>query len=166
MGFQRHQEIAGEPVFTTVPSPDMLAGNFSFGGVGNPIYDPATTTRLADGTYSRTPFQGNLVPASRIDPVFQKFMSFKPWYEPNSPSSTFVDANGPNSNFNADTHNSSLRTGMDFKIDQAFSTSHKVFARGSYYRHRSYGRPQTNVAFFDWDDVRAPKPTDQVATRQ
>src|SRR5207253_1711432 len=45
--------------------------------------------------------------------------------------------------------------------DQAFSTSHKAFARGSYYRHRSYGRPQTNVAFFDWDDVRAPKPTDQ-----
>ena len=56
MGFQRHQEIAGEPVFTTVPSPDMLAGNFSFGGVGNPIYDPATTIRLTDGTYSRTPF--------------------------------------------------------------------------------------------------------------
>jgi hypothetical protein len=74
MGFQRHQEVAGEPVFTTVPSPDMLAGNFSFGGVGNPIYDPGTTTRLPDGTYSRTPFQGNLVPASRIDPVFQKFM--------------------------------------------------------------------------------------------
>src|SRR5262245_41576209 len=161
MGFQRHQEIAGEPVFTTVPTADMLAGDFSFGGLGNPIYDPASLTRLADGSYSRTQFPGNKVPANRLDPVFQKFMSFKPWYEQNSPSSLFVDNTGPHNHFNADTHNSSLRTGIDFKIDQSFSNSHKMFARGSYYKHRSYGRPQTNVQYFDWDDVRAPKPTNQ-----
>ena len=29
-GFQRHNETAGEPVYTTVPTPEMLAGDFTF----------------------------------------------------------------------------------------------------------------------------------------
>ena len=98
---------------------------------------------------------------NRADPVFEKFMSFKPWYEPNSPSSAFFTPTGPSDNFNADTKNKSYRTAMDFKVDHSFNSSHKMFARGSYFRHRSYGRPQINVAYFDWDDVRAPKPVNQ-----
>ena len=50
-GFQRPLTKSGEPVFATVPTPEMLGGDFTFGGIGNPIYDPATTVRLADGTY-------------------------------------------------------------------------------------------------------------------
>ena len=44
VGFQRHHENGGENNDRNVPSPDMLAGNFSFGGIGDPIYDPATLT--------------------------------------------------------------------------------------------------------------------------
>ena len=39
-GFQRHHEKGGETATNAVPSPEMLAGNFNFGGL-NPIYDPA-----------------------------------------------------------------------------------------------------------------------------
>ena len=45
-GFQQHYEKLAETVTTTVPSLDMLNGDFSFGGVGLPIYDP---TRLPPG---------------------------------------------------------------------------------------------------------------------
>ncbi len=138
----------------------MLNGDFSFGGVGNPIFDPTTLTGTGSAA-RRTPFPGNKIPLDRVDPVFKKFMSFKPWYEPNTPSTATLGPTGPITNFAADTKNKSYRTAMDFKVDHAFNTAHKMFARGSYFRHRSYGRPQINVANFDFDDVRAPKPTNQ-----
>ena len=46
-GFQRHHEKASENNDVDVPSPAMLAGDFSFGGIGDPIYDPASLVRLA-----------------------------------------------------------------------------------------------------------------------
>ena len=45
VGFQQHYEKLAETVTTTVPSPEMLAGDFSFGGKGLPIYDPDTLRR-------------------------------------------------------------------------------------------------------------------------
>ena len=78
-GFQRHHEKASENADATVPSPDMLAGNYSFGGIGDPIYDPLSLTFNANAPagqqYSRTQFPGNQIPLSRVDPVFNKFMS-------------------------------------------------------------------------------------------
>ena len=66
----------------TVPDASMLAGNFSFAGKGvtaNPLYDPLTTTQLANGTWTRTPIPGNLIPTNRIDPVAVKFLALTPW---------------------------------------------------------------------------------------
>lgn len=67
----------------TVPLPAMLNGDFSgvLGSNGTPvlIYDPATTKLAADGvTYTRTPFAGNIIPASRFDPVGVKLLSYYP----------------------------------------------------------------------------------------
>src|SRR5215472_16463246 len=39
-GFQRHHEKVTETFIGNVPSPEMYAGDFSFGGRGFPIYDP------------------------------------------------------------------------------------------------------------------------------
>ena len=39
-GFQRHHEKVTETFIGNVPSPEMYAGNFNFGGRGFPIYDP------------------------------------------------------------------------------------------------------------------------------
>ena len=46
----------------------MYAGDFSFGGQGYPIYDPASLVQLPNGSYSKTQFPNNIIPASRIDP--------------------------------------------------------------------------------------------------
>ncbi len=72
----------------TVPDANELAGNFSFAGTGvtaNQLYDPQSTMQLANGTWTRQPLPGNIIPANRIDPVAAKFLSLHPWALPNAP---------------------------------------------------------------------------------
>jgi hypothetical protein len=76
---------------TTVPTAAERTGNFSsilgptLTGTdvnGNPIsflkgqiYDPASTTGTYNAPISRTPFPGNIIPTSRIDPVYSKLIN-------------------------------------------------------------------------------------------
>ena len=65
------------PTGNTLTSPTELErmGNFSrtfVSGTGGPaisIYDPLTTVQNADGSYTRTPFAGSVIPPSRINPI-------------------------------------------------------------------------------------------------
>ena len=56
-----------------VPNAQERRGDFSQskGRNGAPlvIYDPLTTVRNADGTYTRTPFANNIIPADRLNQV-------------------------------------------------------------------------------------------------
>jgi hypothetical protein len=160
IGFQRHHEKASENNDRNVPSSGMLAGDFSFGGIGDPIYDPATLVRLPNGSYSRTRFAGNQLPLSRVDPVFSKFLSFEPYQpENNRNNQTFINRQGPQNNLSADTVYRSYRTGNDDKIDHSFSDRHKIFGRYSNFRHRSFnGRWQVNVKnpIFDYNYTPIP----------
>ncbi len=55
------------------------AGFYDFSDVKTPIYDPATTIVNPTGTgFTRKVFAGNLIPASRIDPVAAKVLSYFP----------------------------------------------------------------------------------------
>lgn len=68
---------------TTLPLPEQIGGDFSklYNNSGNlvTIYDPLTTKLGADGkTYIRTPFAGNQLPSSRINPIAAKVASFYP----------------------------------------------------------------------------------------
>jgi hypothetical protein len=56
------------------------------------IYDPYTTLAnpSAPGTYTRSPFAGNRIPATRISPISQKIMAYYP--EPNLPGLPFTQA--------------------------------------------------------------------------
>ena len=60
------------PQVYTVPTALERAGNFSqtltAGGRPITVYDPLTT-RLVNGQDVRDPFPGNIIPASRMDPV-------------------------------------------------------------------------------------------------
>ena len=60
----------------------MKGGDFNFGGKGYQLYDPASTAQLADGTWTRSPLPGNIVPASRFDPVARKILGYNPWVSP------------------------------------------------------------------------------------
>jgi hypothetical protein len=63
----------------SVPTPEMKRGDFS--ASLNPIYDPAT----GDSTgRNRIPFEGNIIPASRIDSIAAKINAL--WPDPNIPN--------------------------------------------------------------------------------
>jgi hypothetical protein len=160
-GFQQHHEREAAVEDHTVPSPAMYAGDFSFGGIGNPIYDPATLVRLPDGSYSRSPFPGNRIPQSRFDPAVQKFLSFNPWTpENNRVGAAFLTTNGPQNNLNADTRARYYLTSWDTKIDHSLSDKHKIFGRYSNYARRGLGngRWQVTVAnpIFDYNATNIP----------
>ena len=47
------------------------------------VYDPLTSRQVAGGAFLRDQFPGNVIPASRINPISKKMLSF--WPEPNLP---------------------------------------------------------------------------------
>lgn len=67
---------------TRIPTPANLTGDFSdlrdSRGALIPIYDPATTRVGPNGQIIRTPFDGNIIPANRIDPVAAKIAALYP----------------------------------------------------------------------------------------
>ncbi|MBS1827559.1 MAG: carboxypeptidase regulatory-like domain-containing protein [Acidobacteria bacterium] len=68
----------------TVPTAAMRRGDLSgllALGTNYQVFDPRTTTPNANGTFSRTPIPGNMIPASRLDPVAQNILKY--WPDPN-----------------------------------------------------------------------------------
>ena len=66
----------------SIPSLKERAGDFSDwrDSSGNliPIYDPAATRVLGDGTVERDPFPGNIIPANRINPLAPGWLQYLP----------------------------------------------------------------------------------------
>lgn len=137
-GFQQHYEKLAETVTLTVPNADMLAGDFSFGGRGLPVYDPASTRR-ENNVWVRDPFPANRVPQARFDPVARNLLALNPWKEPNQPGD--ITPNGPNNNLEGDFGGLYKFERYDIKLDHQFSATHKIFGRYSRVRHRSEERP-------------------------
>ena len=149
-GFQQHYEKLSETVVVTVPSPEMLAGNFSFGGRGLPIYNPMTT-RQSGTNWTRDPFPGNIVPASMVNPVARKVMDLKPWRAQSDPGT--IQPTGPVNNltYNAGGGYNFIR--YDAKLDHQFSTAHRIFGRYSHVRHRSEDRPVRTLTEVQYGNV-------------
>src|SRR5215472_17671396 len=87
---------AAAPYTATLPTDLERTGDFSqsFNAAGalNVIYDPYTTQTSADGsTITRTPFAGNIIPASRQDPIAMKYMAAL-WH-PNGPGQGYDHLN-------------------------------------------------------------------------
>ena len=150
-GFQRHHEKVSETAFTNVPTQEMLAGDFTFGGRGFPIYDPSTTRQDATGKWIRDPFPGNRLPISQIDPVVKKFLGFNPWTPSNRPGT--ITPTGPQQDLVLPTKGRYYFTRFDTKIDHQFSTNHRIFSRVSRMRNRAPGRYSTDIAWQDYDPV-------------
>jgi hypothetical protein len=78
---ERYREGTPAPLFSTVPTEAMRRGDFSglvdAQGRQIIIYDPATG-RNVNGTWTRDPFPGNIIPANRFDPLAAKLMQFYP----------------------------------------------------------------------------------------
>jgi len=112
----------------TVPTEAERDGDFSALlklGSQYQIYDPKTTRAETGGRFRRDPFEGNIIPAGRLDPVGQKLLSLYPL--PNQPGTS----DGRNNYFY------SLSASEDYyvhlaRIDHAFSDNHRLFARVHY----------------------------------
>jgi outer membrane receptor protein involved in Fe transport len=105
----------------TVPTEFVRNGDFSREGVN--IRDP----------YTGTPFPGNVIPASRINPVAQKILPFYPL--PNTGRTDVRTAanyrdNRP-TNINSDQY--------EARVDHTFNTQHSVYGRFSYKDNPSLG---------------------------
>ncbi len=85
--FEDIRQVIPDPFVTSIPTSLQKQGNFSQtyysrDASGNPlvqtIYDPFSTAAASGGSLSRTPFPGNVIPTSRLDPVAVKVFSYVP----------------------------------------------------------------------------------------
>lgn len=105
----------------TIPTPLMLKGDFSELLPSTRIFDPASYD-AASGT--RTPFPGNVIPASRFDPIGAKIAALYP--QPNKP--------GLVQNFLYNPPNALNRDSWNAKIDHSFGPNDLVYGRFSFQR--------------------------------
>ncbi|MBS1828598.1 MAG: TonB-dependent receptor [Acidobacteria bacterium] len=157
LGFQQHYEKVSETVIVTVPSADMYAGNFNFGGRGLPIYNPFTT-RQNGATWTRDPFPNNVVPQSQYDPVARKLIDLKPWMQPSDAGT--IQPTGPVNNLTYNAGGAYDFQRYDAKIDHQFNINHKLFGRYSQVRHRSQERPVRELTEIVYGSVYV-RPIDQ-----
>jgi hypothetical protein len=119
---------------TTVPTALQRAGNFSqtVNSAGQPviIYDPTTTVAQGSG-YVRTPFPGNIIPASAINPVAANIVKYYPL--PNQPGTL----SGTNNFYNATSAVVNTDT-VDAKIDENINDRNRFFFR---YSQRNLQQP-------------------------
>ena len=120
----------------TIPSPLSRTGNLSEALAGSnpaPVYDPATgdpTTGVG-----RTPFPGNIIPSSRLNPIALKILALVP--NPNQAYSTLA----PTNNYFAllpFTKDSNL---VDGKVDFNISDKDRLSGRFSFQRPVVYQAP-------------------------
>lgn len=111
----------------SVPTVAQRNGDFSHtynsDGTLDVIYDPASTTLQPDGTYTRTPFAGNVIPATRFDPVGVKALNLYP--TPTGPGDPITGAN----NFAGASTLVSNYYHFDTRIDWVKSERYTLFGR-------------------------------------
>lgn len=86
------------------------------------VYDPATTVAIGGGRFQRQPFEGNIIPLNRLDPVAQKILTY--WPLPNQPG----NRDGSSNYFYTP---SALENTWDHlaRTDHAFTPNHRIFVR-------------------------------------
>ncbi|MBS1829144.1 MAG: TonB-dependent receptor [Acidobacteria bacterium] len=114
----------------TVPTELERAGDFTrtFAGANNPvlIYDPFTTRANPAGGFIRDAVPGNIIPASRQNPVARNVIKYYPL--PNTQGANFTNAN------NYYLQGSSVLDidQIDGRFDHNFTANHRLFVRYSY----------------------------------
>ena len=161
-GFARHMEHWDSTDLAAVPTAAMLGGDFSFGGIGYPIYDPKSMSK-ATGSWTSTMFPNQAVPTNRFDPVATKFLSYTPWATPNDTTDAVVTPGGPSNNFLGYGVKPITRTRWDVKVDHEISSKHKISSRYSQAHHRA--APNGANVSLNWGDLdinRIQQPTDVI----
>lgn len=122
-GFDMFDRNRPEQAYFTVPTVRQRAGDFSellALGSTYQIYDPATIAAAPNGRFSRRPFAGNVIPASRLDATARRVLEY--YSLPNVPGS----ADGRNNYSDPqprliDYHSHTSR------VDQSIGDRHRMF---------------------------------------
>ncbi len=112
----------------TVPTAAERTGDFSTllnVGANYQIYDPSTIAPAATGRFSRQPFAGNVIPASRLNAVALGLLKYWP------ASNLAGTADGIN-NYIPQTSQANRQKNAVGKVDHNFSDRHRAFARYNY----------------------------------
>src|ERR1019366_7106819 len=112
----------------TVPTLAERTGDFSAllqAGSNYQIYDPATIAAAANGRYSRQPFAGNIIPASRLKPTALSLLQY--WPNPNQ--GALID--GTN-NYVPETSQANRQKNVVAKVDHNFNDRQRASARYNY----------------------------------
>ncbi len=151
------QNLLNTTTFSTVPIPAYRNGDFSSlittenrlvstasGPYTDPlgrniqsgmIFDPASTFTAPGGALVRNPFQGNMIPVSRFDPVAAKILALVP--QPLGPT-----ANQAGSNYLAPYNGSRRSYVPSIKVDQSLGAKlHAAF----YFQKTSTSTPRTGT---------------------
>lgn len=130
----------------SVPTDDMLNGNFNFPGVtANQIYDPASTSgSYAAQNLSRQPFPGNIIPKDRFSEMWKNIAAKNPFAKPNSPGSyTGTSVSG---NLIKDGTGKYRNKATQFRIDHQLTEQLKMW--GSFVLNRNYQPSINNVILY------------------
>ena len=126
---------AGSPALYTVPTALERSGDFSQSKNSNgslrTIYDPWTTVfNSAAGTATRTPFAGNVIPQTRMDPVGSRWLSDLQAFSPNRTPDSVTGIN----NYTAPTVGYTDYWDISDRVDWYATDKWRIFARPSFYR--------------------------------
>src|SRR5690242_2065606 len=116
--------------FYTIPTQAMIHGDFSkllgssigtTGVLQNQLYDPKSQTG-ANGVFTRTPFNGNIIPANRFDPAAAKILSFYPATNQPIPTGKY-----PQNDLFVSTAGSQVTDQGDGRVDYRLSDKDSLF---------------------------------------
>jgi len=131
-----------EPDFRTVPTQAMRSGDFSaLLAQGIQIFDPATA-QFVNGRVVRSPFQTNVIPTGRINPIAAKVLSYYPL--PNQAG----DAQGRNNFFSANPRSDDFYS-ISSRVDHRVTDKQQLFARYT----RNHRRESRNAFFGEVNGV-------------
>jgi hypothetical protein len=114
-GFRRTSQ---QLLVFSVPTAAMRQGNFS--ALPVKIYDP-TTNAPSGSSYTRTPFDGNMIPASRFDPVTMKMVNAYPLPQTSALTNNYTSNMSQQQSWDQG----------DIRVDQNFGSKDTFFARYS-----------------------------------
>jgi hypothetical protein len=144
-GYEGYRARQGNLFSETVPTQGELKGDFSgylnASGAQIPIYDPLTqcgqysNAACGSATAQRSPFPGNIIPASRFNPVAQKFLAFPEYALPNTAGQAFTN----NLNYASNAATGGDNDQINVRGDHQLSDKQRILAR--YTRWRSNNLP-------------------------
>jgi hypothetical protein len=140
---QRYIEKQSKQQVSTVPSADELAGNFAFGGIGQVIYDPRSTTKDGSGNWHRTPFPNNYIPPAQWSSVATKVLGMNPYLPANVPGS--ITSSGPSQNIMTAPMKLVFWENYSVRIDQQVTSRIRAYATWTY-NSRYQRQPPWTVA--------------------